>query len=128
MGFDSWGFAVAAFFFEYGLFFAKVLTVLVAVLIVVGFVASQRHERRPGDGRVEVRKINDVLEDLRFALREHLLDPDQIKREEKTRKAREKTERKARRKEAKMARKRLAGRVEPEAVPDKPSLFLLNFE
>ncbi|MEM9604579.1 MAG: protease SohB [Pseudomonadota bacterium] len=123
-----WGLAVAAFFFEYGLFFAKVLTVLVAVLIAVGFVASQRHERRPGDGRVEVRRINDVLEDLRFALREHLLDPDQIKREEKTRKAREKAERKARRKEAKMARKRLAGRVEPEAVPDKPSLFLLNFE
>lgn len=119
---------MAAFFFEYGLFFAKVLTVVVAIVVIIGVVASQRIDRRPGDGRVEVRKINDVLDDLRFALREHLLDPDQIKREEKNRKSREKSERKARRKEAKMARKRMAGRVEPEAEPEKASLFLLNFD
>jgi len=119
---------VAAFLFEYGLFFAKVLTVVVAILVVVGFVATQRQDRRVGDGRVEVRKINDVLDDLRFALREHLLDPDQLKREEKSRKAREKAERKARKREAKMARKRLAGRVEPEAVPEKSSLYLLSFD
>lgn len=119
---------MAAFFFEYGLFFAKVLTVVVAILIVIGFIASQRPDRRPGDGRVEVRKINDTLDDLRQALREHLLDPDQLKREEKSRKAKEKRERKARRKEAKMARKRLAGNVESEAVREESSLFLLNFE
>ncbi len=129
IGFSAkWGVAVAAFLFEYGLFFAKVLTVVVAILVVVGFVATQRQDRRVGDGRVEVRKINDVLDDLRFALREHLLDPDQLKREEKSRKAREKAERKARKREAKMARKRLAGRVEPEAVPEKSSLYLLSFD
>ncbi len=119
---------MAAFFFEYGLFLAKVLTVLFAVLVCIGFVATQRQDKRPGDGRVEVRKLNEVLDDLRFALREHLLDPDQLKREEKNRKAREKRERKARRRDAKLARKRLAGRVEEEAVPERASLFLLSFD
>ena len=84
---------MAAFLFEYGLFLAKVLTVLIAVVVVIGVVAAQRQDKRPGDGQVEVRKLNEVLDDLRFALREHLIDPDQLKREEKNRKAREKRER-----------------------------------
>lgn len=118
---------MTAFLLEYGLFFAKVATVLLAALVLIGFIFSRR-ETPEDDGRIEVRKLNEELDDLRDTLREALLDGDQIKREEKVLKAKRKAERKQRRKEAKLAKKRLGGKPPEPEQPERNAVYVLNFD
>ncbi len=118
---------MTAFLLEYGLFFAKVATVLLAVLLLVGFIFSRR-EMPEEEGCIEVRKLNDQLDDLKDTLRESLLDDDQLKREEKARKVKKKTDKKQRRKEAKLARKRLGGKQAEPELPERNTMFVLSFD
>ncbi len=118
---------MTAFLLEYGLFFAKVITVLLALLLLIGFIASRR-EMPEEEGNIEVRKLNDQLDELKDSLRVSLLDDDQLKREEKALKAKKKAEKKQRRKEAKLARKRLGGKQPEPEQPARHSVFVLNFD
>lgn len=118
---------MTAFLLDYGLFFAKVATVLLAALVLIGFIFSRREEPEE-EGHIEVRKLNDQLDDLRDTLRESLLDDDQLKREEKARKAKAKADKKQRKKEAKMARKRLGGKQPEPEQPERNSVYVLDFD
>ncbi len=118
---------MTAFLLDYGLFFAKVVTVLLAALVLIGFIFSRR-EVPDEEGQIEVRKLNDQLDDLRDTLRESMLDDDQLKREEKALKAKKKIERKQRRKEAKLARKRLGGKQPAPEQPERNTVYVLNFD
>jgi len=103
---------VTAFLLDYGLFFAKVATVVLALIIVLGFIFSRRDDDVSDEGSINVRKLNDHLEQLRDSLRDALLDEDQLKREIKAKKVKDKADRKTRKKEAKLAKKRL-GKNQP---------------
>ncbi|MGB0865365.1 MAG: protease SohB [Granulosicoccaceae bacterium] len=118
---------MTAFLLDYGLFFAKVATVLLAALVLIGFIVS-RKEAPEEDGRIEVRKLNDQLDDLKETLRESLLDEDQLKREAKALKAKKKAEKKQRRKEAKLERKRLGGKQPEPEQPERNSVYVLSFD
>ena len=64
------------FLAEYGLFFAKVATILVAMLVFFGFLfANAQRGRVQADGQIEVKSLNDRLEDLSQGLANSLLDP-----------------------------------------------------
>ena len=87
------------FLAEYGLFLAKTLTFVVAIVVVVAVVAglSQRN-KRPDKGYIEVRQLNDYFSDMRESLFDMLLDEDTLKQRAKTEKEKEKAKQKARKK------------------------------
>ncbi|HSG89137.1 MAG TPA: protease SohB [Pseudomonadales bacterium] len=64
------------FLSDYGLFLAKSVTVLVVVLIIVAALAAVATRQRRGaeHGRIETRRLNDVVDDMRDALRSEVLD------------------------------------------------------
>ena len=79
---------MSEFFFEYGLFFAKALTVLVTILIALaGIIAiSARGRRDNSDGEVEITSMNDVYDDMKDAVEAAVLDKDQYKQQLKLQK------------------------------------------
>ena len=94
------------FLSEYGLFLAKSITLLAAVLIVIIFLVGINQKGRSTDrGHLEVRSVNDNLEGITRALKQKVLDADGFKQEEKLRKKSEKSERKSRKKVAERRRR-----------------------
>ena len=85
---------------DYALFLAKSITVLVVVLVIIVAMANAAQRgRRPFDsGRIETRRLNDVLDDMRDALRSVAFDEKTLKKmvkdEAKAEKARRKAEEK----------------------------------
>ncbi len=73
------------FLLEYGLFLTKSLTVLVFLLILLSAVAAMAvRQRRVGEqGRLEVRRLNDRIDDMRHLLMRHVLDGKRYRKEAK---------------------------------------------
>jgi len=90
------------FLLEYGLFLTKSVTVLVILLVLLSAAAAvaSRQRRSADQGRIEVRSVNDRIDDMRDALNRHVLDP---KRYRKAVKA----EVRARKKDATVDRRRM---------------------
>lgn len=80
------------FLADYGLFLLKATTIVVAILFVVGGIASlaQRNKRQSAHGEIQVDKLNDDFDDMAQRVRELVLSEDALKRDEKSRKKREK--------------------------------------
>ncbi len=115
---------MAEFFFDYGLFALKALTIVVAILIVViGSIAAGMRTKKASEGHIEVTKVNDQIDSLHDALSETVIDPDAYKIELKQRHKAEKAERKANIKAMKKAAK-----DDKEPKPErKPRLYILDF-
>ncbi len=117
---------MAEFFFDYGLFALKALTIVVAILlVVVASVATGMRTRKASEGHIEVTKVNDDIDILRDALCATVLDPEAHKFEAKQRHKTEKAERKANIKTLKKAAKRKNG--EDFKHERKPRLYVLDF-
>jgi len=123
------------FFAEYGLFLAKIVTLLLAVGILAAIIAgSMSRDRRgssgdsPESGEIVITKYNECLEDFEEALSISRLEPAMRKQAGKERKARDKAERKAAKVAAKKA-KRQRGKGET-LVPENPlpRTFVLDFD
>ena len=89
------------FFFEYGLFAAKVITVvgtiLIAFVALIILLGSRQRERES----IEIEKINDKFDNMREALEAELLTKDEFKALKKIRKKEEKNQAKAAKKKNK---------------------------
>ncbi len=108
---------------EYGIFLAKAVTIVVAILVVVGTIANLgQRVRSERSGHVEVRRINRDLEARGWALKEALLEPEALKQENKRWKKAEKQ----RHKEAAKAQKAAVAAGE-EAPETRPRVFVLDF-
>jgi serine protease SohB len=84
------------FISEYGLFLAKSITVLVAIVVVISAiaVASQRNKKENTDGHIEVTTLNHRYEDWEDLLKFEILDESSFKKERKAKKKKEKEDRK----------------------------------
>ena len=72
------------FLLDYGLFLAKILTFGIVVLVLAGLAVASRQQRQHGpDGRIEVKKINTLLDDMEQTLEQALLDPYELKQRKK---------------------------------------------
>lgn len=123
---------MAEFFYEYGLFFLKALTFVVAVVaIIMAIVAAAmrgRHSEEGAEGHIEIRKYNERLEDMQDALSYSLMDSFARKQADKEKKAADKAEKKAAKKAAKKASKqRGAGETIVEEKP-RPRLYVMDFD
>ena len=104
------------YLYEYLLFLAQAVTVVVAIMLVLSAVVSIGHKRQDHEGgHLEVRKLNDRLLDLRHAVEDVILNDAELKLQRKRELKEEKVEAKA--------QKRLAS---DEAV--RPRLYVLDFD
>jgi len=108
------------FLAEYGLFLAKTLTLVIAIMVLVGSIVSagikmRRTERK---GHIDIEKLNDHYHDMKEALLAALQTPEAYKEHVKAEKKREKEEKKHRKQKMKS---------EAESVPDKKRLFVIDF-
>ncbi len=84
------------FLSEYGLFLAKAVTIVIAILMIIAVAAATAHSRQRRDhkGEIHVTPLNDFFDELRDALQHTVLDKEELKQLEKTRKKEEKAKRK----------------------------------
>jgi len=115
------------FFTEYGLFLAKTLTLLLALLFFIAMIVNtasrHKHEARV-KGNIVVSKVNDELDDLKEDIRHEILDEDLLKEEAKLEKKRKKEEKKTAKKVAR--RKTQSEQEQPE--PERQRVFVLDFD
>lgn len=83
------------FLSDYGLFLAKVVTIVVALLVLVGFiVANREHLKERVQGHIDVTHLNDRYEQMKETLLEAVMDKHEFarrkKQQAKEKKAREK--------------------------------------
>ncbi|MFK7852939.1 MAG: protease SohB [Granulosicoccus sp.] len=124
---------MAEFFYNYGLFFLKTLTFVIAfVVILMAIVAAASRSRLSGgsseSGHIEIKKYNERLEDMHEALSLSLLEPFQRKQAEKEKKASDKAEKKAAKQAAKKAKKQRGSgeTIVPETL--RPRLYVMDFD
>ena len=94
------------FFFSYGLFLVKVLTIVVAIVIIIGVAASAG--RKAHQEGLEVEDLNKKYKALASALRKAVLKKDEQKKEAKAEKKREK--------------------AAAKESSDRPRSFVINFK
>ncbi len=86
------------FLTEYGLFLAKIVTFVIAAVVVISVVVSAAQKDRgdqDGEGELKIRKLNEKYRKLREAIEARLMSDQQRKVFEKARKKKEKLEKKA---------------------------------
>ncbi len=94
------------FVFDYLLFLAQAVTVVVAVIILLSVsLAMSARGQSSSHGSLHVRKLNDRLNDLQDQMSDHLYTPEEAKRRRKARAKSEKTEIKRQNKLAKQQSK-----------------------
>lgn len=101
------GDSVVDFFSEYAQFLLQAVTMVVSIIVTVATVIaiSSKSKLKASDGHIEVKYLNDELDDFKTTLEAHVLDKYQLKNLEKTRKETEKAEQKALEQKAKQALK-----------------------
>jgi serine protease SohB len=115
------------FFFDYGLFALKLLTIVIAIIaiVVVSVAASMKSKAAP-EGHIEVTRVNDEIDLLRDTLSAAVVDEDEFKIVLKKRAKAEKAERKAHLKALKKNAKKSA---EKDIEVDRKSrVFVLDFD
>ncbi|MEQ5815064.1 protease SohB [Marinobacter sp. NFXS11] len=86
------------FLTEYGLFLAKIVTFVMAALVVISVIMSAAQKDRgdhEGEGELKIRKLNEKYEKLRETIQSRLMSDHQRKVFQKARKKAQKAEKKA---------------------------------
>ena len=101
------------FFLDYGLFLAKTATLVVAIVLVIGSLASLiRSAREHAHDRLEIKSLNHRFEEMADILNNELLTEHELKQQRKSRQVEEKARTKALK----------------HGQPPRPRIFTLSFE
>ena len=88
------------YLFEYLIFLAEVVTIVVAIIAVLAAISSLGARRAHGSGgHLEVRKLNEALDGLRNSVRSALIEPNLLKKQQRSEAKSKKAEKKAAQKE-----------------------------
>ncbi len=99
---------MSAFFTEYGLFLAKTITIVFAIVaIVTGIILLASRGRDMGREHLEVKKLNQKFDDMAETIKLNTLDKDELKKLDKTEKKQHKVDEKRRKSGEYAARKRI---------------------
>ena len=115
------------YLFDYLMFLAQAVTVVIAILIVVSMVATAKMRGQGGErGHLAVTKINDRVRNLRFVMEDALLTPQEAKRRHKSE---QKSQKAADKQAAADAKKAAKVAVDDNAATHEPGkVFVLRFE
>jgi len=113
------------YFIEYGLFLAKLVTLVVAFVFILGIVVSAGSRGRKGAGRgqISITHLNEELDEMRDAMKKAIYDKASYKLELKEEKKRHKQEERERRQQA---RRRTQEGGEEEASQRK-RVYVIDF-
>ncbi|WP_026960571.1 protease SohB [Aliagarivorans taiwanensis] len=98
------------FLIEYGLFLAKALTVLVALVVLIVVIAASSNRQRHKSGELEVKDLSKAHKEGVEKLQQGLLNKEQLKAQKKKLKAEQKAAKKEKKEES------------------KPKLFVIDFK
>ena len=116
------------FLAEYGLFLAKVVTFVAAILVVIVVAVSLGGRNKKSDkGHIEVTKLNEKFDQMRDTLRDAMMDDEAYKEFEKAEKKRLKEEKAEKKKAAKATDKTKTDAAGDEAKAEKKRIFVLDF-
>lgn len=83
------------FLYEYGLFFAKAVTFIVAFAIVIGLIVSAgQKNKQTAEGAISIVEVNEQYTDIQDQMKSVVLSPEQLKQAAKVRKKQKKLEKK----------------------------------
>ncbi len=99
------------FLFVYGLFLAKAITIVVAIVVVVGFIIgiAVKQKQSSASGNLEFESLSEHFDDIKSQAQHVLLDKDELKKFEK---------------EEKQKQKKKSSKKDEEK---KNNMFVLNF-
>lgn len=107
--------------YDYLRFLAQTATIVIAVLVVMSGVMGLRMRREHhGEGRLEVRKVNEQLTDLKLRIQEAMLPPTAVRR---ARKQEHKAHKKAAKQEAKALKK-----ADGKLLPSRKRIYVVDFD
>lgn len=107
------------FLYEYGLFFLKVVTFVIAIAVVIGLLISAGARQKPSNiGAIEVTKINDRFDEMSQSMKHAMFDGDVIKKQEKALAKEKKQEKKANKQKLKLK----------ESIEEPKRIFLVDFD
>ncbi|OUS32710.1 protease SohB [Thalassotalea sp. 42_200_T64] len=101
------------FLYEYGLFFTKVFTFVIAVIAIIAAIAGAAHKQKHKKGELEINDLSEQFADVEQYMVEHLLSKDELKQHDKD------------------LKKKLKGEAKAEkdgAIEAKPRLFVIDFK
>lgn len=99
---------MSAFFAEYGLFLAKTLTIVIAIVaIVTGIILLASRGRDMDREHLDVKKLNQKFDDMADTIKLNTLDKDELKQLEKSEKKQHKADQKRRKSGETTPRKRI---------------------
>ncbi len=108
-----------SFLYEYGLFAAKAITLVIAfILILSAIAASAMKNKSDKKGELSIRNLSDQFSEMKLHLQSELLSKDEIK-------AIEKAQKKADKEAAKLAKEKASNAG--DNTESEPRLFVLNF-
>lgn len=116
------------FLSEYGVFLAKTLTLVLALLFMVAGIINLSTKHKKKNGRLEITNLSDQFKDVEDELKLHLVSEDEAKIIEKDQRKAEKKQHKAEVKALKKAQKNKADKpdeADADIVPER--LFVLDF-
>ncbi len=97
------------FLIEYGMFLAKAVTIVVAIILVIAAIASAgQKNRKHFEGSIEVNNLSEEIQEVKDDLQKELLSEDEYKALAKQRKKEEKEEAKKAKKKAKALKNKVA--------------------
>lgn len=99
------------FLYDYGLFIAKAVTIVIAILIVVGGIIAIASKQKQGKGNLEITSLSERLEDITNNARQLLLSKEELKQLNKEKKKIAKQEAKDLKKQSKDDDKKIEGKV-----------------
>lgn len=108
------------FLLEYGAFLLKTVTIVVAIILVIGSLGSLKNRSKNDDeGELHIKKLNDELEDYKQDLEIALLSEAELKLMDKERRKEEKAKAKEEKAKAKEERAKLKAEKKQVAKPAK---------
>lgn len=110
------------FLTEYGLFLAKMITFVVAAVIIVSLIVSATHKERSedeDDGELHIRKLNEKYSKLRETIQARLMSEQELKIWNKAKKKKDKAEKKS-------AKAKKSDAKDPAESPKR--IYVLDFD
>jgi serine protease SohB len=96
------------FLSDYGLFLAKAITIVAAILfVVVAVIAAGGRGQKSADGAIEVNRINDDYDDLEETLKAAVFSEEEYKQEQKQLKKQQKLDKKKQKDDSEEKKKRV---------------------
>ncbi|WP_440904881.1 protease SohB [Catenovulum sp. SX2] len=115
------------FLYDYGLFLAKTITFVVAILVILVAVAQSKKSAKNKKGELELTNLSEKFKEMKDALEARLLTKEQLKHKEKAAKQAEKEAQKAAKKLAKENAKKSDDEKQTNNN-DKKRLFVVEFK